>query len=93
MVRWFLRLERANWAVLTALVTMSSHFVGSTALKAMLRCVATIGGAFIGVWLVGPYTSRPVLFLLFIFIILGITAYKFRQFPGSQAPCCSGKCK
>jgi hypothetical protein len=81
-----LRLEHANWAVLTALVMMSSHFVGSTALKALLRCVGTIGGAFFGVWLVGSYTSTPVLFLLFIFIILGITVYKFGQFPGSQAP-------
>src|SRR6516165_9375538 len=81
-----LRLEHANWAVLTALVMMSSHFVGSTALKALLRCVGTIGGAFFGVWLVDSYTSTPVLFLLFIFIILAIAVYKFGQFPGSQAP-------
>src|ERR1700757_740395 len=72
-----LRLEHPNWAVLTALVMMNSHFVGSTALKAMLRCVGTIAGAFIGVWLVGTYTSTPVLFLTFFFIILGIAVYKF----------------
>src|SRR4030081_2617777 len=81
-----LRLDHPNWAVLTALVMMNSHFVGSTALKAMLRTVGTIGGAFLGVWLVGSYTSTPVLFLLFIFAILGIAVYKFGQFPGSQAP-------
>src|SRR6516162_404405 len=81
-----LRLEHPNWAVLTALVMMNSHYVGSTALKAMLRCVGTIVGAFIGIWLVGDYASTPVLFLLFFFIILGIAVYKFGQYPGSQAP-------
>jgi uncharacterized membrane protein YccC len=81
-----LRLEHPNWAVLTVLVMMNSHYVGSTALKAMLRCVGTIGGALLGVWLVGTYTSSPVLFLLLIFIILGIAVYKFGQYPGSQAP-------
>ena len=67
-----LRLEHPNWAVLTALIMMNSHFVGSTAIKAILRCFGTIAGAFLGVWLVGSYASTPVLFLLFIFIILGI---------------------
>jgi uncharacterized membrane protein YccC len=81
-----LRLEHPNWAVLTCLVMMNSHFVGSTALKAMLRCVGTIGGALLGVWLVGDYTSSPVVFLLLISIILGIAVYKFGQYPGSQAP-------
>ena len=81
-----LRLEHPNWAVLTALVMMNSHYVGSTLVKAMLRCVGTIAGAFIGIWLVGSYTSTPVLFLLFFFIILGIAVYKFGQYPGSQAP-------
>ena len=40
-----LRLEHPNWAVLTALVMMNSHYVGSTVVKAMLRCVGTIVGA------------------------------------------------
>jgi len=81
-----LRLEHPNWAVLTALVMMNSHYVGSTVVKAMLRCVGTVAGAFIGIWLVGDYTSTPVLFLLFFFIILGIAVYKFGQYPASQAP-------
>ena len=81
-----LRLEHPNWAVLTTLVMMNSHYVGSTSLKAILRCVGTIAGAFLGVWLVGSYTSKPVIFLLLIFIILGIAVYKFGQYPGSQAP-------
>src|SRR6516162_2640340 len=81
-----LRLEHPNWAVLTALVMMNSHYVGSTVVKAMLRCVGTVAGAFIGIWLVGDYASTPVLFLLFFFIILGIAVYKFGQYPASQAP-------
>ena len=81
-----LRLEHPNWAVLTTLVMMSSHYVGSTSLKAILRCVGTIAGAFLGVWLVGSYASRPVLFLLFIFIILGVAVYKYGQYPSSQVP-------
>src|SRR6201984_827956 len=81
-----LRLEHPNWAVLTALVMMNSHYVGSTALKAILRCVGTIGGALLGIWLVGTYASSPVLFLLLIFTVLGIAVYKFGQYPASQAP-------
>jgi uncharacterized membrane protein YccC len=81
-----IRLEHPNWAVLTALVMMNSQYVGSTSLKAILRCVGTIAGAFLGVWLVGSYTERPILFLLFIFIILGVAVYKFGQYPSSQVP-------
>jgi len=81
-----IRLEHPNWAVLTALVMMSSQYVGSTSLKAILRCVGTLAGAFLGVWLVGSYTERPVFFLFFIFIILGVAIYKYGQYPSSQVP-------
>src|ERR1700682_1486899 len=72
-----LSMTHPHCTVLTARFWMNSHYVGSTSLKAILRCVGTITGAFLGVWLVGSYTSSPVLFLLFIFIILGIAGYKF----------------
>src|ERR1700758_4705702 len=42
-----LRLEHPNWAVLTTLVMMNSHYVGSTSLKAILRCVARSLGHFL----------------------------------------------
>src|SRR4029077_14011411 len=74
-----LRLEHPNWAVLTALVMMNSHFVGSTSLKAILRCVGKIAGASVGIWLAGDYTSSPVVFLLLISLILGFSVYKFGQ--------------
>ena len=44
-----LRLEHPNWAVLTVLAMMNSHYVGSITLKAILRVVGTIGGALLGV--------------------------------------------
>ena len=40
-----LRLEHPNWAVLTALVILNSHYVGSTSPKTILRCVGTIAVA------------------------------------------------
>jgi len=81
-----LRLEHPNWAVLTALVMMNSHYVGSVTLKAILRVVGTIGGALLGIWLVGDYTSTPVIFLTVIFFVVAFTSYKFGQFPASQLP-------
>jgi uncharacterized membrane protein YccC len=81
-----LRLEHPNWAVLTALVMMSSHYVGSTAVKSIFRVVGTIGGALLGVWLVGDYTSTPVIFLAGVFFVVAFTSYKFGQFPASQSP-------
>ena len=81
-----LRLEHPNWAVLTALVMMNSHYVGSTAVKSIFRVVGTIGGALLGIWLVGDYTSTPVIFLVVVFFVVAFTSYKFGQFPASQSP-------
>ena len=50
-----IRLPYDNWAILSVLVMMSSQYVGSIAVKAILRVIGTIGGAVIGVWLVGQY--------------------------------------
>ena len=63
-----LRLEHPNWAVLTVLVMMNSHYVGSITLKAILRVVGTIVGALLGDWLVGDYTSTPAIFLTVLFL-------------------------
>jgi uncharacterized membrane protein YccC len=81
-----LRLEHPNWAVLTALAMMNSHYVGSITLKAILRVVGTIVGALLGVWLVGDYTSTPVIFLTVVFSVVAFCSYKFGQFPASQVP-------
>ncbi|MGA8655146.1 MAG: FUSC family protein [Chthoniobacterales bacterium] len=81
-----LRLEHPNWAVLTVLVMMNSHYVGSVTLKAILRVVGTIGGALLGIWLVGDYTSTPVIFLTVLFFVVAFCSYKFGQFPASQVP-------
>jgi uncharacterized membrane protein YccC len=81
-----LRLEHASWAILTVLVMMSSHYVGSIAVKAIMRVVGTFVGAVIGVWLVGNYASTPAIFLTVLFFVVAVAGYKFGQFPASQVP-------
>jgi uncharacterized membrane protein YccC len=81
-----LRLEHPNWAVLTALVMMGSHYVGSITVKAIMRVLGTIGGALIGIWLAGDYTSTPAIFLPAFFLVVTFAGYKFGQFPASQVP-------
>jgi uncharacterized membrane protein YccC len=80
------RLEHPTWAVLTALVMMGSHYVGSIAVKAIMRVVGTIGGALVGIWLVGDYVSTPAIFLPTFFLVVTFAGYKFGQFPASQVP-------
>jgi uncharacterized membrane protein YccC len=81
-----MRLEHASWAILTVLVMMSSQYVGSIAVKAIMRVLGTIGGGVVGVWLVGNYASTPVIFLTVLFFVVAFAAYKFGQFPASQVP-------
>jgi uncharacterized membrane protein YccC len=81
-----LRLEHSSWAILTVLVMMSSHYVGSIAVKAIMRALGTIGGALLGVWLVGDYASTPAIFLTVLFFVVAFAGYKFGQFPASQVP-------
>src|SRR6185312_14118325 len=58
-----IRLPHDNWAILTVLVMMTGQYGGPIAVKAILRVIGTIGGAVIGVWLVGDFTSSPMIFL------------------------------
>jgi uncharacterized membrane protein YccC len=81
-----LRLEHPSWAVLTALVMMGSHYVGSIAVKAIMRVLGTVGGALMGIWLVGDYVSTPAIFLPAFFLVVTFAGYKFGQFPASQVP-------
>jgi hypothetical protein len=81
-----LRLEHPNWAVLAALVMMSSQHVGAIGVKVIMRIVGTIGGAVIGVWLIGSYDTAPVLMLTGIFVVVALGTYKFGQYPASQTP-------
>ena len=82
----WLRLEHPSWAVLTALIMMGSHYVGSIAVKAIMRVLGTIGGALVGIWLVGDYVSTPAIFLPLFFLVVTFAGYKFGQFPASQVP-------
>jgi len=81
-----LRLPHDNWAILTVLVMMTAQYVGSTAVRAIMRVIGTIGGAVVGVWLVGNYTSTPMIFLPVFFLVLAITSYKYGQYGARQVP-------
>ncbi|HXM26528.1 MAG TPA: FUSC family protein [Chthoniobacterales bacterium] len=81
-----LRLPHDNWAILTVVVLMSAQFVGSIAFKAIMRVIGTIAGAFVGVWLVGDYTSTPAIFLPVLFLVMAFTSYKFGQLGARQVP-------
>jgi uncharacterized membrane protein YccC len=81
-----LRLEHSSWAILTTLVLMGAQYVGSIAVKAIMRLVGTIGGALLGIWLVGDYASTPAIFLTLFFFIVAIAGYKFGQVGAHQVP-------
>src|ERR1700757_4738595 len=72
-----LRLEHPSWAVLTVLIMMGSHYVGSITVKAIMRVLGTISGALMGIWLVGDYVSTPAIFLPTFFIVVSFAGYKF----------------
>jgi fusaric acid resistance family protein len=81
-----IRLDHANWAILTVMVMMNSHYVGATSIKAINRVIGTVAGAVLGVWVVGTYSTAPTIFLPIVFVVIAIATYKFGQFPASQTP-------
>src|SRR6266404_5040802 len=81
-----LRLPHDNWAILTVVVLMSARFVGSVALKAIMRVIGTIAGAVVGVWLVGDYTSTRAIFLPLLFLVIAFASYKYGQLGARQVP-------
>ena len=81
-----IRLDHSNWAILTVMVMMNSHYVGATSTKAINRIIGTVVGALLGVWVVGNYSTTPVVFLSIVFVVIAIATYKFGQFPASQTP-------
>jgi uncharacterized membrane protein YccC len=81
-----LRLEHPNWSVLAVLVLMTSQHVGAISVKVSMRVVGTLGGALLGIWLVGTYDASPILLLSGIFLVVAFATYKFGQYPASQVP-------
>jgi uncharacterized membrane protein YccC len=86
LVTQVLRLPHDSWAILTVLVMTTSQYVGSMAVKAVMRVAGTIGGAILGVWLVGNYASTPAIFLPLLFLVMAISSYKFGQVGSRQVP-------
>ena len=81
-----LPLPHDSWAILTVLVIMLSQYVGTAAVKAIMRVVGTIAGAMVGVWLVGNYTSTPIVFLPVLFVVMAHATYQFGHFGLRQLP-------
>lgn len=81
-----LPLPHDSWAILTVLVMMLSQYVGAAAVKAIMRVVGTIAGAMVGVWLVGNYTSTPIVFLPVLFVVMAHATYQFGHFGLRQLP-------
>jgi uncharacterized membrane protein YccC len=86
LVTQVLRLPHDSWAILTVLVMTTSQYVGSMAVKAVMRVAGTIAGAIVGVWLVGNYASTPAIFLPLLFLVMAISSYKFGQVGARQVP-------
>jgi uncharacterized membrane protein YccC len=86
LVTQVLRLPHDSWAILTVLVMTTSQYVGSMAVKAVMRVAGTIGGAILGVWLVGNYASTPAIFLPLLFLVMAISSYKYGQVGSRQVP-------
>jgi uncharacterized membrane protein YccC len=86
-----LRLEHSSWSILTVVVMMNSQYVGSITVKVMLRISGTVGGALLGIWLVGSYASSPVILLTVVFFCMAFATYKFGQYLASTPQIRSGK--
>src|SRR5260221_14192475 len=76
LVTQVLRLPHDSWAILTVLVMTTSQYVGSMAIKAVIRVAGTIGGAIFGGWLLGNYASTPGTFLPLHFLVIASMNFK-----------------
>lgn len=81
-----LRLEHPNWSVLATLVLASAHYVGAIATKALMRCIGTVVGALLGIWVIGDYANSPAVFLSVIFVVVAVATYKSGQLASAAWP-------
>jgi uncharacterized membrane protein YccC len=81
-----LRLQVPAWSLFAVIVLMTPRYVGSIALKSLMRMIGTLVGGALGVWLVSDYTSSPILFLSVISLVVAYSNYKICQFGRSMSP-------
>jgi len=81
-----LRLQFPAWSLFAVIVLMTPRYVGSIALKSLMRMIGTLVGGALGVWLVSDYTSSPILFLSVISLVVAYSNYKVCQFGPSMSP-------
>jgi uncharacterized membrane protein YccC len=81
-----LRLQFPTWSLFAVIVLMIPRYVGSIALKSLLRMIGTLVGGALGVWLVSDYTSSPIFFLSVISLVVAYSGYKLCQVGRSMSP-------
>ena len=81
-----LRLQFPSWSLFAVIVLMIPRYVGSIALKSLMRMIGTLVGGALGVWLISDYTSSPILFLSVISLVVAYSGYKLCQFGRSMSP-------
>jgi uncharacterized membrane protein YccC len=81
-----LRLQFPAFSLFAVIVLMIPRYVGSIALKSLMRMIGTLVGGALGVWLVSDYTSSPILFLSVISLVVAYSNYKLCQFGRSMTP-------
>jgi uncharacterized membrane protein YccC len=81
-----LRLQFPAFSLFAVIVLMIPRYVGSIALKSLMRMIGTLVGGALGVWLVSDYTSSPILFLSVISLVVAYSNYKLCQFGRSMSP-------
>jgi uncharacterized membrane protein YccC len=65
---------------------MIPRYVGSIALKSLMRMIGTLVGGALSVWLVSDYTSSLILFLSVTSLVVAYSNYKLCQFGQSMSP-------
>jgi uncharacterized membrane protein YccC len=81
-----LRLQFPAFSLFAVIVLMIPRYVGSIALKSLMRTIGTLVGGALRVWLVSDYTSSPILFLSVISLVVAYSNYKLCQFGRSMSP-------
>ncbi len=82
-----LRLQYPEWSLFTVMTLMMVHYhPGSIVLKSVFRCVGTLVGAILGVWLMSEHFSDPVLLLSVTFLVMCFASYKVGHLSSKMSP-------
>ncbi|MDX2080446.1 MAG: FUSC family protein [Terrimicrobiaceae bacterium] len=74
-----LRLQEPVWALFTVFVLMIAQYVGAIGEKSVFRLIGTVAGGVIGYLLTGSLQQNPVIFLLLVGLVVGVSTAMFGQ--------------